>query len=71
MRKVLSRLAKELAEKVTPVLIMLLPIAQLTDVTFVTDVLGKWGVPGVVASIVAGYIVAYIKQSPLVNKVRE
>ena len=71
MRQFLNRLAKEIADTVTPLLIMLLPIAQLTDVTFVTDMLGKWGVPGIVASIVAGYIVAYVKQSPLANKPRK
>lgn len=71
MRKLLDRLAKEVADTVAPLLIMLLPIAQLTDIAFVTDMLGKWGVPGIIASIVAGYIVAYVKQSPLAIKPRK
>ena len=71
MNKVRKRIAKELLSKVLPALIAVLPIAQLMDVQFVTDVLGKWGLPGVVASILAGYVVAYLKESPLGKAAKE
>ena len=60
MRKI-----KTIAINLAQSLILLLPIAQLTDITYVTELLGKFGLQGLIASIVAGYIVAYFKKSPL------
>lgn len=63
-----DKLWKRLAIQLTQILVMFLPIAQLTDIDFVVQELGKFGIKGLVASIIAGYIVAWIKRSPLTKK---
>jgi hypothetical protein len=68
LEKVPSSTWKKLALQIGQALILFLPIAQLTDVDFVIEQLGKFGVKGMIASVVAAYIVAWIKRSPLTKK---
>ena len=49
------------------ILVLIVPIAQLTDTQFVIETLGKFGVHGLIASILAGYIVAWAKKSPVAD----
>lgn len=66
--KISNKMWKRIALQLGQVFVLFLPIAQLTNIDFVVEQLGHFGVKGLVASVIAGYVVAWVKRSPLTRK---